>query len=285
MDPPVSGAMWEAVERFHAACYLAPEVREEASAVGLKGFWMNYFATRVAPVGAVGPAIVESSFFYYSPARVQRAIPDAWRYASPEAVLAARYRGMDRALRRIYGRTLDDDSVAEAAELVRRAASGCDRIGRVLHAGWAALPWPEEAHLALWHGCTLLREYRSGSHLLAVCAEGLDGCESVVSHASVGGGPRDWIQGEAAWSADEEARAVASLQRRGWLDRAGAATAEGRAGRDRIEDLTNRADLPVWARLGAPSGRRLFDLLAELAIPLGADDQLDWRHHYPEAGS
>ncbi len=275
--------MWEAVERFHAACYFAPEVRDEATAVGLKGFWMNYFATRVAPVGAVGPEIVESTFFYFSPTRVARAIPDAWGRATPESVIAARYRGMDRALRRMYGTQVDDEIFAEAADLVRRAASGCDRIGRVLHAGWAALPWPDQAHMALWHGCTLLREYRSGSHLLAVCLEGLDGCESVVSHAAVGGGPRDWIQGEAAWTADDEARAVTSLQRRGWLDQAGTVTAEGVAGRARIEDLTNRADLPVWERLGVSAGRRLFDLLANVAAPLGPDDQLDWQHHYPEA--
>lgn len=283
--PAVSRAMWEAVERFHASCYLAPEVREEATAAGLKGFWMNYFATRVAPVGAVGPEIVESTFFYYSPARIQRALPDAWRYASPDAVIAARYRGMDRALRRLYGERIGDEIFAEAADLVRQAASGCDRIGRVLHAGWASLPWPDEAHLALWHGCTLLREYRSGNHLMAVCHEGLDGCESVVSHAAVGGGPQDWIQGEAAWTADDEARAVRSLRARGWLDAAGRVTAEGRAGRDRVEDLTDRGDLPVWERLGAAPGRRLFDLLADLSAPLGPDNQLDWQHHYRAGGA
>ena len=69
--------MWEAVERYHQLCYWAPEVREEAEKIGLKGFFMNYFATRVAPLGSLSDGAVGSLTFYYSPRRVQRAIPDA----------------------------------------------------------------------------------------------------------------------------------------------------------------------------------------------------------------
>ena len=92
--------MWEAVERYHQLCYWAPEVREEGAKAGLKGFWMNYFASRAAPLGPVSAATVQALFFYYSSDRVERAIPDAWNYASPEKILLARYRAMDRALRR-----------------------------------------------------------------------------------------------------------------------------------------------------------------------------------------
>ena len=76
--------MWEAVERYHQLCYWAPEVREEGAKAGLKGFWMNYFASRAAPLGPVSAATVQALFFYYSSDRVKRAIPDAWNYASPE---------------------------------------------------------------------------------------------------------------------------------------------------------------------------------------------------------
>lgn len=272
--------MWEAVERFHGICYLAPEVREQGALAGLKGFWMNYFATRIAPVGEVGPEIVEATFFYYNRPRIDRAIPDAWSFSGRQAVLDARYRGMDQAMRRIYGDALDGEEMAEAAALVAEAATFCDPIGRVLFAGWASLPWPTDAHLRLWHGCTLLREYRSGNHLIAVCSEGLDGCESVVSHVAVGGAPRAWIQDEAAWTEADEARAVDRLAARGWLDADGTATAEGRAGRQRIEDLTDRLDLPVWSGLGLDRSRRLFELLSRFGAVLPPDDQLDWRAIY-----
>ena len=280
LDPAVSRVMWEAAERFHALCYVAPEVREEGASAGLKGFWMNYFATRIAPVGAVGPDIVQSTFFYYGPSRIQRAIPDAWTFSTPEAVLAARYRGIGRSLLAVYGDAIASDEIAEAASLVREAVNRCDPIGRTLFAGWASLDWPDDPHVALWHGCTLLREYRSGNHLIAICAEGLTGCESVVSHVAVGGAPSDWIHDEAGWTVDDEAVAVASLQRRGWLDDAGLATDAGHDGRVRVEALTDRLDLPIWEGLGEAKGRRLFEILSALASKLPLDDQLDWQEHY-----
>lgn len=281
IDASVSRPMWEAVERFHALTYLAPEVRETATTAGLRGFWMNYFATRIAPVGAVGPEVVQSTFFYYGPSRVRRAIPDAWTFSDPSAVIAARYQGMDLALRSVYD-DVDSDDFHEAAQLIRLAADGCDPIGRLLHAGWASLPWPSEPHMALWHGCTLLREYRSGNHLMAVCAEGLDGCEAVVSHAAAGGAPKAWIQDEAGWTADDEAAAVSRLQARGWLDNSGSATSACAQGRARLEQHTDLLDFPVWERLGESAGQRLFTLLAGFAQALPPDDQLDWQHHYPE---
>ncbi|MFT7601799.1 MAG: hypothetical protein ACI8TP_004762 [Acidimicrobiales bacterium] len=276
----VSRALWEATERFHALCYFAPEVREEGAAAGLKGFWMNYFATRVAPVGAVGPDIVQSTFFYYGPTRVRRAIPDAWECASPRQIIAARYRGMDRSLRATYGDAITGDVFAEAAAIAAEAVQNCDPIGRLLHAGWASVERPAEPHLSLWHDCTLLREYRSGNHLIAVCAEGLDGCESVVSHVAAGGAPRAWIRDEAGWTEADEQVAVTTLRDRGWLDDDRGITEAGLAGRQRIEDLTDELDWPIWRQLGSEKGQRLFDLLSQLASSLPPDDQLDWKEHY-----
>jgi len=188
---------------------------------------------------------------------------------------------MHEALVRIYDDHIASDEMIEAAALVRTATSLCDPIGRLLFAGWASLDWPVEPHLALWHGCTLLREYRSGNHLIAIAAEGLSGCESIVSHVAVGGAPRVWIADEAGWTANDEAVAIASLRARGWIDSAGVITDEGRAGRARIEAMTDELEAPMWARFGKSDGQRLFDLLSELTAELPPDDQLDWRHHYP----
>jgi len=279
IDATVSRPMWEAVERFHGLTYIAPEAREEGAAAGLKGFWMNYFATRIAPVGPVSPQVVESTFFYYAPDRVHRAIPDAWTFATSSDIIAARYRGMDRSLRATY-EDVSAPAFVEAAELVRLATRGCDPIGRLLYTGWASLDWPSDPHLALWHGCTLLREYRSGNHLIAVCAEGLDGIESIVSHVAVSGAPREWIRDEAGWSEDEEVAAVSRLQSRGWLDADGTATDACHQGRARVEAMTDKLDFPVWQKLGEQRGRRLFNLLSDLAALLPPDDQLDWEQIY-----
>jgi hypothetical protein len=42
---------WEAIEPIHAVVYFASEPATAAREVGLRGFWMGYFAGRVAPLG------------------------------------------------------------------------------------------------------------------------------------------------------------------------------------------------------------------------------------------
>ena len=145
----VARRMWEVTERYHQLCYWAPEVREEGTRVGLKGFWMNYFATRVAPLGPVNPEVVESLFFYYAPDRIRRAIPDAWSYATPQAILEARYVGMDQALKRELGPLVSSEEISQAAETVKAAVENIDGTGRTLFTGWNSLPWPDEPHLVL----------------------------------------------------------------------------------------------------------------------------------------
>jgi hypothetical protein len=277
---PTPRAMWERTERLHGCVYTAPEPRETAAAAGLKGFWMAYFATRAAPMGAVGPEVVEATFFYYAPARIHRAIPDAWRLSSPQAVIDARYAAADPMLTRLLGPAATGAEVERAAALLRDAVDGCPRTGRALFAGWAGLPWPEPPHVALWHACTLLREFRSGAHLTALVAAGLDGCEAVVSHVAVDGAPLDWIEGEAKWTAEEAAGAVDRLRRRGWLDERGRITDAGRAGRQEVERMTNRLDEAPWRRLGPDRTEEVARLLDGLLPMLPPDDQLDWTEVY-----
>lgn len=286
-DPAADGRstarrMWEVTERYHQLCYVAPEVRVAGTEAGLRGFWMNYFATRVAPLGPVPAPVVQAVFFYYSHRRVERAIPDAWRFSTPERILEARYRAMDQALARELGPhgLLDGPELEEAVDLHRRALQGADLLGKPLYAGWSTVPEPAEPHLALWHLATLQREYRSGCHLLALGAAGLDGCEAVVSQVAVDQAPRAWITDEAAWSEDEAAAAVGRLVERGWLRPDGTATQRGIEGRAAIEAVTDELDGRRWERLGVEACERLHGLMTTLVAPLPPDDQLDWREVY-----
>ena len=275
-----SRELWEAAERYHQLTYWAPEVREEGAAAGLKGFWMNYFATRAAPLGPVPADVVESLFFYYAPARVRRAIPDAWSFATPEAIIDARYRGMDAALRRELGPAVESPEVDAALSVVRSAVEAADVMGRTLAAGWRALPWPDEPHLALWHGVTVLRELRSGAHLIALAAAGLDGCEAVVSQVAVDDAPVAWIEHEAGWTADEAAAARDRLASRGWVDASGWATDAGRAARAEVEAVTDELDSRHWSAVGEAAQDALLEALGSLNARLPKDDQLDWREIY-----
>ena len=286
---PVARTMWETLERYHSGpVYLEPECREAAEQAGARGFWMGYFATRAAPLGPVGPAAVASIFFYFAPARVDRALPDAWTFTTPDRLIEARYRGVAAALRRLLGPRFDSAATAEAAALARRAAEAGAALARPLFAGWSALPWPEEPAVALWHAATLLREHRSGGHALALALAGLDGCESVVSHVAVDEAPHEWIEGEAGWTAAEVTAARDRLERRGWLDARGRITTAGRAGRAEVEAVTDRLDAVAWAALRGEERDRLVALMAPLNACFRPDDQLDWAELYgpnPDPGA
>ena len=83
MDPRLSRVIWHQLECINAVTYFSPECREAPVGLGLRGFWMGYFACRAAPLGPVGAPVVEATFFNFHPARVHRAIPDAWNSARP----------------------------------------------------------------------------------------------------------------------------------------------------------------------------------------------------------
>ncbi len=112
MDAAASRRAWQLVEPLHAVVYFADACRDSLAATGLRGFWMGYFASRAAPLGAVGPAVVDATFYNFAPSWVARSVPDAWKFATPEAALDARAAGAAVALRQI---------APDADELTRRA--------------------------------------------------------------------------------------------------------------------------------------------------------------------
>src|SRR5712692_11211817 len=88
---------WKTLEPYHAMIYFAPEARTAFTALGLKGYWMGYFASRSAPMGAVSANLVTATFYNFHPRMVARSIPNAWSLTTPERSLAARYEGADAA--------------------------------------------------------------------------------------------------------------------------------------------------------------------------------------------
>jgi hypothetical protein len=257
--------MWKALEPYHAMFYFSPEAREANAAAGLKGYWMGYFASRSAPLGPVGPNVVAATFYNFHPRMVARAIPDAWSFSSPERVIAARYTSADAALRRLLGDVVGSPELAEAAVLTRTAAEACDVAGRALFAAHAALPWPEEPHMALWHAATLLREYRGDGHVAALMAEGVDGCEAHLTLVGTGAVPREAIQPHRGWSDEEWEAAQQRLIARGWLDATGMLTEAGRRGRQAIEDRTDTLAERPWQALGDDGSERLRALVWPLS--------------------
>ena len=125
--------MWPAFETYHAHIYFVPEAAEAYRALGLKGGWMGYFASRSAALGPASPGLVTAVFFNFHPAMVARALPDAWALASPDDVLDARLRTADVALRRLIPDHVGSPEEAEAAALAREAAEAPALAGRPLY--------------------------------------------------------------------------------------------------------------------------------------------------------
>jgi len=239
-----------------------PENQTICKQLGLGDHRMSYYATRSAPLGRVSAEVVSATFYHHSVEMVSPAIPLAWSIASPERIVAARFEAVDQALRRLLPQHIESAEIVEAVALVREAMLGCSIAGRPLFAAHAALQWPSQPHVALWHGLNLLREHRGDGHISAVMAARLTPNQAAPMLIATTGEPRDgrsWRWADDIWN-----QAVTTLQERGWLDDAGVLTNEGLAARIRIEDETDGLALGPWLQLGKERTHRLWTLLRNL---------------------
>ena len=262
---PVARRLWRVYEPIHAVVYFAPESAEAYQRLGLRGGWMGYFASRSAALGPAPAGLVTAVFYNFHPAMVARAIPDAWQYAAPADVVAARLDATSAALRRLLPEAMGSPELAEAAGLAREAAESAAMAGRPLYGALRSVPWPADPLPALWHATTLLREHRGDGHVAALTAAGLDGCEAHVSLAALGSVPREVLQQNRRWSDEEWEAAATRLQERGWLNPDGTATEAGTAGRAALEATTDELAAEPWRALGPERTGRLHDLLLPLA--------------------
>jgi hypothetical protein len=263
-----------ATESLHSLVYFAPETEQHLTDAGLRPGRMCYFAGRSAPMGAVRAGVTAATFYNFNPEIVARHIPRAWTLASPEAIVAARFRAADAALRRLLGQAIDGEQVREGAQLARTAASALTPEGRPLYAAHADLDWPDEPHLVLWHALSLLREYRGDGHVAVLLQSGLSGIESIVTHTFTGRGfTEQSAKTLRGWSDEQWDAAVEGLRARGLVDDDGGLTAAGAELRQQIEDATDSRDRAAAERLGADGTTRLLELgkgLTRIVVGNGA---------------
>lgn len=233
-----SGAreLWRCIEPIHAVSYFAPECRRSFDAVGMRGFWMGYFAARAAPLGAVGPAVVSATFFNFHPAMVRRALPDAWDRATPTLIIEARRHGAAEALARLAPAT---PVVAPSVlPLLDRVIDGANGSGRALFNANRDLDRGDDPVGALWQACTCLREHRGDGHVAALTTADIDGCEALVLFALSEGIPDVVFRDSRGWSVEEWVAAGRRLEARGLVGADGI-TDRGSELRRSIEELTD----------------------------------------------
>jgi len=269
-------ALARVAEPFHAVTYYSRELADLRD-VGYKGWWHAYFAYRPAPMGAVSAATVTAAFYNFAPRMVARAVPGVWDLRSPSEVIELRLGRVERALDRIFGADeAIQRSAVEAAELIRPVADA-PGAGRPVYAGYADLEWPADPILALWHGCTLLREYRGDSHNIALADAEVDGVACHVLMVGRGYGNRPTITAIRGWTDDEWHSAVDGLRSRGWVDADGSLTEAGTEARTRIERATDRLMGEPLRRMGEDGATQLIELLRPMVDHLAEAGEVSGR--------
>ncbi len=268
MSPPTKLArrLWEAIEPIHAVVYFAPQAIEAARRIGLRGFWMGYFASRMAPLGPVPAESVTAMAFGFAPTLVSRAIPDAWTYADPSTVVEARIASAADALRSRLEPGAEPQ-LAELADLLWNAIGGCGFGGRPLAAAWSGVPRPSDDIAAAWLATTILREYRGDGHVIAAVGAGLTGLDATVTFVASGAIAREDIQSHRGWNDHEWDVSASRLRAAGILEPTGQLTDKGVTLRSELEDLTDALAMGPIERLG----RSRVMSAVDLATPISRD--------------
>lgn len=280
-SPTLARRFWEAVEPLHTVVYYAPEPATAARALGLPRWWMGYFAGRLAPLGPLDAPAATAMCYGFAPAMVAKALPGAWAYATPDAILDTRLGAAQACLSRLLP-ARSTTTLEPLAVLLERAVDACRFDGRALAASWAQVRRPSQAAGRVWLAATVLREHRGDGHVATAVNAGLSGLEATLTHVATGAITRQLIQPHRGWTDTEWEDARRRLVARGLLDRTGRLTKTGGALRRRIEDDTDRlAAAPITAlgetgiedaiRLAAPLSRHLIDSgVIPVPNPIGA---------------
>ncbi|MGP4000251.1 SCO6745 family protein [Streptomyces sp. 8N706] len=264
--------LWLRTEPLHAVVYFDEQCRAMGRSLGLKGFWMGYFAARTAPMGAVEPSPATAVLAVFAPGMVSRALPAAWETVAPAQVIDQRAHGAARALRALDP-GIDDRAVKLSVpmlEMVERAPA----VARPLFTANRALCDREDPVEQLWQLTTALREFRGDAHAAVLADHGLDGCEALWLAAATDRVPRDGIRLDRGWSEEEWEAARDRLRSRALLDADGEATVRGREERQRIEDTTDRLAAQLLRPLSDPASDALFAALEPVVHTILAADVL-----------
>ncbi|MCU1502054.1 MAG: hypothetical protein JWM12_1408 [Ilumatobacteraceae bacterium] len=272
---PWTRTAWHLIEHVNAVSYFAPECREAPAALGVRGFWMGYFACRAAPLGAASPELVGATFYNFEPAMIAKSIPDAWSYASPAALLGARQSSAAAALRRVVPEI--DEIAAQILDDLEPLVRDTPASGRPLFAANQTVARPDDPVERLWQAATAAREHRGDGHVAALVAADLDGCEALVLFAADDGTPdAERLRAARGWSQDEWVAAEERLHVRRLVGSDGALTASGRELRERIEHATDIAAGRLYATLHPSAHADLLALLRPVAHAIRVSNTLTY---------
>lgn len=262
---PIPRHFLATLEPITSMIFFSSEAFANYEALGLDG-WSGYFCSRAAAMGAVSPEVVVATFYNFSPDIVRPNV--RWDLASPEQVLEARHGGARATLERVFGDAERPPGLDRAVELLREACEACPPQGRPLAAAHNRLPWPEHELLALWHGSTVLREFRGDGHVAVLVGHGVGPVDAILLHTAYIGGKLDFLRVTRQWSDEAIAAGLARLVDRGFMTPEKGLTDGGEKFRLMLEHDTDRLAAPPFDALGEAKCEELLGLLHPVAVRL-----------------
>jgi len=255
--------LWATVETLHDVTYFAEGVRPAGIGLGLRGYWMTYFAFRAAPLGPVPAGPVVAAFAGFCPAMVAKALPDAWSRTTPQACLDARAEVSIAALR---GAGADPAACEQAASLLGPVAAAADPTGRPLFAANAVVQPFDDPLGRLWQLTATLREHRGDGHIAAMVTEGITGLQAHLLQIADGRFPEELIRQARGWPDEDWAAAAQTLRNRGLLTPDASPTLTD-AGRAVLEAIEAHTDERAWTGGLAPLGEQGTEEVIALLRP------------------
>lgn len=187
------------LDTLHSASYFSPAVSRALAEVGLEHPSGGYLASRAAALGRVPASVVAATFYSFNVDFISEFVPACWETAAPEAVLAARLRGVEAMVAEIFAADGVETAAlaaaaAEAVALLEPVLAAMPPDGRPLFAAHAEAlteavsgsEGPLAPFVRLWAAATLLREFRGDGHIAALIGHDLTGLESVILHTATG---------------------------------------------------------------------------------------------------
>lgn len=238
--------------------YWDPVGIENYAALGVPDGLGYYIATRGAPLGDAGNAVVTAAYFSIHPDFVAASLDLCREHTTFAAAAGARDEAVVAGLWQYVPEICDD--LAAMAEPLWAAADPLTPAGRPLYAAHQAWPRPDDPLLSAWLAVNCIREWRGDTHWAIHVAEDIDGVTAGVLDGAWRAYEGEWVARSRGADDESIVVALAGLERRG-LATDGAVNADGIAYRQSLEDRLDRICVAAWRTLGEERTRRFLDLV------------------------
>ena len=239
--------------------YWDPDAIAAYAALGVPDGLGYYIASRGAPLGAAGNAVVTAAFYSIHPDFVAVSLDLCRQHTTFAEAARVRDEAVVAGLRRFAPEVCDGLGVV--AGPLWAAADSLPVAGRALCAAHVAWPRPtDDPLLSAWLAVNAIREWRGDTHWAIQIAEDLSGDMAGVLDGAWRAYDDHWVA--RSRGADDAALevALAELEHRG-LAADGAVTRAGIDYRQRLEDRLDDLCSRAWRHLGMDRTRAFLDLV------------------------